>query len=83
MTGFTLFFSRYGSHSKLDLKACVQNKGVVRHLFSSILTSYMSECPVLVSVEPRVCKALETNRLPKVVPGKFHGAINEFNRPIR
>ena len=33
-----LFFSRNGStavsisHSKLDLKACVQNKGVVRRL---------------------------------------------------
>ena len=49
-TGFTLLlFSRNGSttvpisHSKLDLKACVQNKGVVRRLFGSILILYMSE----------------------------------------
>ena len=48
--GFTLlFFSRNGStavsilHSKLDLKVCVQNEGVVRRLFGSILISYMSE----------------------------------------
>ena len=27
----------------LDLKACVQNKGVVRRLFGSILISYMYE----------------------------------------
>ena len=47
---FTLvFFSPNGSmavpilHSKLDLKACVQNKAVVRRLFGSILISYMSE----------------------------------------
>ena len=44
-----LYFSRNGStavpisHSKLDLKACVQNKGVVRRVFGSILISYMSE----------------------------------------
>ena len=44
-----LFFSRNGStavpisRSKLDLKAPVQNKGVVRRLFGSILISYMSE----------------------------------------
>ena len=31
------------SHSKLDLKACVQNKGVVMRLFVSILISYTSE----------------------------------------
>ena len=31
------------SHSKLDLKARAQNKGVVRHLFGSILISYISE----------------------------------------
>ena len=31
------------SHSKLDLKACVQNKGVVRCLFGSILILYMNE----------------------------------------
>ena len=31
------------SHSKLDLKACVENKGVVKRLFGSILTSYISE----------------------------------------
>ena len=30
-------------HSKLDLKACLQNKGVVRRLFGSILISYTSE----------------------------------------
>ena len=48
--GFTLlFFLRNGSttvsisHSKLDLKACVQNKEVVRRLFGSILISHMSE----------------------------------------
>ena len=44
-----LFFSRNGStavpisRSKLDLKACVQNKGVFRRLFGSILISYMIE----------------------------------------
>ena len=31
------------SHSKLDLKACVQNKGVVKRLFGNILISHMSE----------------------------------------
>ena len=31
------------SHSNLDLKVCLQNKGVVRQLFRSILISYMSE----------------------------------------
>ena len=31
------------SHSILDLKACVQNEGVVRRLFDSILILYMSE----------------------------------------
>ena len=42
-----LFFSRSGStampisHFKLDLKACVQNKGVVRRVFGSILISYI------------------------------------------
>ena len=46
-----LFFSRNGStampfsHSKLHLKACLQNKRVVtcRRLFGSILISYMSD----------------------------------------
>ena len=44
-----LFFSRNGStavpisHSKLGLKACVQNKMVVRPLFGSVLISYLSE----------------------------------------
>ena len=33
------------SHSKLDLKACVQNKGVVKRLFGRIIISYMSEVP--------------------------------------
>ena len=28
---------------KLDLKACLQNKGVVGRLFGSILISYLSE----------------------------------------
>ena len=43
-----LFFSQNGStavpisHSKLDLKACLENKGVVRRLFGSILISYTS-----------------------------------------
>ena len=48
--GFTLIFlSRNGStavsisHSKLDLKACVQNKGVFKRLFGIILISHMSE----------------------------------------
>ena len=31
------------SHSKLHLKACLQNKWVVRRLFGSILISYTSE----------------------------------------
>ena len=31
------------SYSKLDLKACLQNKGVVRRLFGSIVISYTSE----------------------------------------
>ena len=31
------------SHSKLDLKACLQDKGVVRRLFGSILISYTRE----------------------------------------
>ena len=31
------------SHSKLYLKACVQNKGVVMRLLGSVLISYMSE----------------------------------------
>ena len=44
-----LFFLRNGStavpisHSKLDLKACLQNKGVLRRLFGSILISNTSE----------------------------------------
>ena len=44
-----LFFSQNGStavpilHSKLDLRACLQNKGVVRRLHGSILISYTSE----------------------------------------
>ena len=43
------FFLRNGStavpisHSNLEIKACLQDKGVVRHLFGSILISYMSE----------------------------------------
>ena len=37
------FHGSADSHSKLDLKACLQNKGVVRHLFGSILISYTSE----------------------------------------
>ena len=48
--GFTLlFFSPNSStavpisHSKLDLKACLQNKAVVRRLFGSILISYTSK----------------------------------------
>ena len=46
------------SHSKLTLKACLQNKGVVRRLFGSILISYTSEdgvinsALILVSGEP-------------------------------
>ena len=31
------------SHSNLDLKVCLQNKGVVGQLFGSILISYTSE----------------------------------------
>ena len=48
--GFTLlFFSQNDSnavpisHSKLAFKACLQNKGVVRRLFVSILILYTSE----------------------------------------
>ena len=54
MTGrfYILFLSRNGntavpiSHSKLDLKACLQNKGVVRRLFGSILISYTGEVSI-------------------------------------
>ena len=48
MTG-RFYISRNGytavpiSHSKLDLKACLQNKGVVRRLLGSILILYTSE----------------------------------------
>ena len=57
-----------------QLKVCVQNKGVVRHLFGRISISYMNEVSYFSPCFSfwwayRVCKALETSHLPKV-PGK-------------
>ena len=38
-----LFTKRFPGSAELDLKACVQNKGVVTRLFGSILISYMTD----------------------------------------